>query len=558
MGQKDPDLPFISRRSDVVSVGGMVSSSQPLATQAGLDILKRGGNAADAAVAAAACLNVTEPGSTGIGGDAFCLFYSAKDQTVRALNGSGRSPRAIKLETVLANLPQGTPTLPPTSAHAVTVPGACAAMVDTVKKFGSGRLALKDIYARAIQLAEEGFPVSEMTAHQWNQSETLLNNAPNGDEMLLKGRAPEFGEIIRLPNLAATYQEVAEHGKAGFYQGRIAEAIVEVVNGQGGVLSLSDLKDHTTEEVEPISYRFQGRVEVYECPPNGQGITALIAMGLIDSLQEAGEIPPLEAMDEANYLHLLIEVLRIAFADTRRHVTDPDFYAIPATHFLTKAYLRSRATLFNRDRASNDFAAGAPLNASNTVHIAVVDAMGNACSFIMSNYASFGTGMVPKGCGFALHNRGCNFSLEPTHPNRVEPSKRPYHTIIPAIALTLERELSLCFGVIGAFMQPQGHLMVLINTLVRKMSPQRAIDHPRFFISPDDQVIRVEPGFSEATLAALRAKGHDVQVVTGHGRNVFGRGQMIQSSKRVHPDGTTSVVLTGACDPRSDGQVAGY
>ncbi|KAI0217560.1 hypothetical protein L0F63_000377 [Massospora cicadina] len=546
---------------------------------AGLDILKRGGNAADAAVATAACLNITEPGSAGIGGDAFCLFYSARDKTVRALNGSGRyvmairlfklrSPRAITLETVLASLPRGAQNIPHTSAHAVTVPGACAAMVDTVQKFGSGKLGLKDIYARAIQLAEEGCPISEITAHQvlnrvgskfqWKQSEALLSTAANGGEMLLEGRAPKVGEIIRLPNLAATYRTVAEHGKAGFYEGRIAEAIVEVIGGQGGGMSLSDLMDHTTEEVEAISYRFQGQVDVYECPPNGQGITALLAMGLIDTLQEFGEIPPLEEMDEASYLHLLIEVLRLAFADTRRHVTDPDFYSIPATHFLTQGYLRSRAKLFNPNRASVDFTAGSPISSSNTVHLAVVDEDGNACSFIMSNYANFGTGLVPRGCGFPLHNRGCNFSLDPTHPNRVEPKKRPYHTIIPAMALTPERELWLCFGVMGAFMQPQGHLMVVINTLVRKMSPQRAIDHPRFCISPDDGVILVEPGFSAATLTTLRGMGHNVKVVTGHERAVFGRGQMIRNTWQVNLDGTRWGLLAGACDPRSDGQVAGY
>ncbi|KAJ9074272.1 hypothetical protein DSO57_1007963 [Entomophthora muscae] len=507
-----------------------------------------------------ACLNVTEPSSTGIGGDAFCLFYSAKDKSVRAINGSGRSPQAVTLEKVLSELPQGSTQIPYNSPHAITVPGACAAMVDTVKKFGSGKLSMSDIYSRAIQLAEEGYPVSDITAHEWGKSEGLLSKACNGHEMLLNGRAPKAGEVIRLPNLAKTYRAVAEHGKDGFYKGKIAEAIVAVITSQGGVMSLEDLAAHSTEEVEAISYKFQDKVQVYECPPNGQGLTALIAMGLLDVLQEDKIIPSLEDLDPHSpaYLHLLIEVLRIAFADTRQHVTDTDFYHIPASHFLNKEYLRSRAKLFNPTTSSVDVNAGSPLNSSNTAHLAVVDEEGNACSFIMSNYNGFGSCMVPKGYGFTLQNRGCNFSLGRSHPNRIEPKKRPYHTIIPAMALMPDNELWLCFGVMGAFMQPQGQLMVLLNCLIGKMSPQRAIDHPRFCISPDDGIVLIEPGFSDETVVALQKMGHRIKVVTGYDRTVFGRGQMIQRTLQSHTDGTRSAVLTGACDPRSDGQVAGY
>lgn len=549
------DLLFNSRRSDVHATHGMVSSSQPLASQIGLDILKKGGNAADAAVAVAASLNVTEPTSTGIGGDAFCLFYSAKEKKVYGLNGSGRSPKELSFEKALKDLGSGVESIPITSPHAITIPGACAAMVDTVSKFGSGKFNLNQIFEGAIQLAEEGYPVSDITANMWKKEEALLLSTPNGYEMLKDGHAPQVGEIMNLPNLAKTYRRVAKLGKKGFYEGPIAQAIVDTIKQLGGVMSFTDLSEHETEEIEPISYCYQNKYLIYECPPNGQGLTALIALGILDVLQEDKKIPDLYTLEKSSpiHIHAMIEALRIAFADTRWHVTDPNFSALSAAQFLDKNYLRSRSKLFDPTRAAIDVNYGSPLNISNTVYFSVVDGEGNACSFIMSNYIHFGSGQVPKGYGFTLQNRGCNFSLNPEHPNRIEPGKRPYHTIIPSIALYVKtKELFMCFGVMGAFMQPQGHVQVLMNIIHNNCKPQKALDLPRFCISPDYGVVFMEPEFSLSIQNTLKQMGHKIKILEGYARYIFGRGQIIQKSldKRL--------ILTGGCDPRSDGQTVGY
>ncbi|KAI9291119.1 gamma-glutamyltranspeptidase [Neoconidiobolus thromboides FSU 785] len=534
----------------------MVSSSQPLATQAGLEILKSGGNAADAAVATAAALNVTEPCSTGIGGDAFCLFYSAKDKKVYALNGSGRSPKALTLEKVHEDLGNKVEAIPRNSPHSITVPGACAAMVDTVNNYGSGKLNLGQIFKPAIELAENGYPVSEITSEGWKSSEKFLKQtSPNWDEMLIDGKAPEVGQIVSLPNLAKTYRKVAEHGKDGFYKGEIANKIVELIQSQGGVMTLEDLASHQSEQVEPIHYDYKG-IKLYECPPNGQGITALIALGIIDELEKQNKIHELNKMEpnSPEYLHILIEALRIAFADTRHHVTDPDFYKLPASSLLSKEYLYKRCRLFNPTKAAVDIKEGSPINQSNTVYLTVVDKEGNACSFIMSNFAGFGSGKIPKGCGFTLQNRGTSFSLNPKSPNKLEANKRPYHTIIPALA-TKGEELWLSFGVMGGFMQPQGHLQVLLNLILRQFKPQKALDFSRFCISPDDGIIYIEAGVSLETVNKLKELGHKVIILYGYPRKMFGRGQIIQVEK---DQKTGKRVLMAGSDPRADGQAAGF
>ncbi|KAK7468773.1 hypothetical protein VKT23_003274 [Stygiomarasmius scandens] len=307
---------FPSRRSVVYGTKGIVSASQPLATEAGLEILRKGGNAADAAVATSAALNVTEPSCCGIGGDAFCLFYDAKTKAVKAMNGSGHSPKKLTLEHVRQRGNTGS-SLPATDLNSVTVPGAAAAWVDTIEHFGSGKLSVAEILEPAIRLAEEGVPVSEINSFAWQRSEQLIKNAsPNGDEMLLNGKAPLPGQIIKLPNLGKTFRELATKGKDGFYKGRVAEAIVELIQSKGGVMELDDLAEHETTFVEPIKYSYGGEVTLYECPPNGQGITALIALGILESLQEQGKIKPLSEMqhNSPEYLHVLVEALRLAFA----------------------------------------------------------------------------------------------------------------------------------------------------------------------------------------------------------------------------------------------------
>lgn len=556
---------FASRRSVVYGTKGVVSSSQPLATEAGLEILRKGGNAADAAVATSAALNVTEPSSCGAGGDAFCLFYDAKKKAVQALNGSGRSPKKLTLEYALGRGLNGS--IPATDLNSVTVPGAVAAWVDTVEKFGSGTLSVGDVLAPAIRLAEEGFPISEIHGYAFQRSESFIKNAsPNGDEILVNGKAPLPGQIFQNPNLAQTFRTIAEHGKDGFYKGRIAQAIVDLIQSKGGVMTLDDLTEHTTSFVEPIKYTYAGEVTVYECPPNGQGLTALMALGMLDALQEKGAIKPLLDMEHngVEYLHTLVEILRLAFADTKYYVTDPDVEHIPVEELLSKEYLASRAELFDPHK-SKRVSHGEPVNSSDTVYFSVTDQWGNACSYIQSNYGGFGTAAVPAGCGFTLQNRGSGFVLEKGHPNCLKPGKRPYHTIIPALA-TRGDDLFLSYGVMGGFMQPQGHVQVLLNML-RGFTPQAALDAPRFCISagsPDLQSassgaagdinseVYFEEGISKEAIEQLRAMGHDARLATGFQRALMGRGQIIQ--KLTDISGRT--VWAAGSDPRADGHAA--
>lgn len=556
---------FASRRSVVYGTKGIVASSQPLATEAGLEILRKGGNAADAAVATSAALNVTEPSCCGIGGDAFCLFYNAKTKTVKALNGSGRAPAQLDIDYALSRGLKDR--IPLTDLNSVTVPGAAAAWIDTIQHFGSGSISVAEILDPAIRLAEEGVPVSEIHSSAWQLSENLIRNAsPNGNEMLLNGKAPLPGQIITLPNLAKTFKELVAKGKDGFYRGRVAQAIVDLIKSKGGKMELEDLANHTTSIVEPIKYTYANDVTLYECPPNGQGITALLALGILESIQEQGRSKPLLEMEHNSpeYLHTLIEALRLAFADSLYYVTDPDVEHIPLEELLGKEYLSSRARLFNSAGTNPHMVHGNPVNSSDTVYFSVTDQWGNACSYIQSNYAGFGTGAVPKGCGFTLQNRGSCFVLDKNHANALKGGKRPYHTIIPAIA-TRGGELFLTYGVMGGYMQPQGHVQVLLNML-RGFTPQAALDAPRFCISavPDRKSsstgsaggvngeVYFEDGFSKETVAKLRDMGHDTKLVSGFNRGLMGRGQVIQKVQ----DSSRRFVWAAGSDPRADGYAA--
>lgn len=385
--------------------------------------------------------------------------------------------------------------------------------------------------------------------------------------MLLEGKAPLPGQIMKFPNLAKTFRALAEHGKVGFYKGRVAEAIVEVVKSKGGVMELEDLEKHTSTFVEPIKYTYGGEVTVYECPPNGQGITALIALGILESIQEQGLVGDLLKMDHnsAEYLHTLVEALRLAFADSQYYVADPDVQHVPVEELLSRDYLASRAALFNPKKADPRVIHGNPVQSSDTVYFSVTDQWGNACSFIQSNYHGFGTGAVPKGCGFTLQNRGAGFVLKEGHPNALKGGKRPYHTIIPALA-TRGDDLFMSYGVMGGFMQPQGHVQVLLNML-RGFSPQAAVDAPRFCISTEtsDAVVRngdqaseinsevyFEEGISPDTVENLRAMGHNARILSGFARGMFGRGQVIQKIK----DKSGRTVWAAGSDPRADGHAA--
>jgi gamma-glutamyltranspeptidase / glutathione hydrolase len=540
-------LNFSSRRSPVYGRNGIVATSQPLATAAGLEILAKGGNAADAAVAAAAALNVTEPSSTGIGGDMFALFYEAKIQAVTALNGSGRAPSALTLDR-LQN--EGiTAELPPFHVHTVTVPGACAGWFDLIEKHGS--LSMAEILAPAIRLAEEGFPVGQITSHSWQRNaQNQLKSALNGHELTIDGRGPKPGEIFRNPGLARTFDAIARGGKQAFYQGEIAEAIVSVIKEAGGCMSVDDLASHISTWEEPISVTYRG-LRVYECPPNGQGITALIALNILEGFDLASleSLSPFGmAQGSVERLHLMIEAMRLAFADSRWYVADPAFSKVPVQELLSKEYANERRKLIDLKRATIDRKHGTPVSSSDTVYLSVVDKFGNACSFINSNYWGFGTGMVPKGWGFTLQNRGYNFSLDPEHPNALAPRKRPYHTIIPAVVTREDGSLYASYGVMGGFMQPQGHVQVLSALVDDGLDPQAALDLPRFCIDVEESGGRValEEGIPEETCSALEKMGHPVYSVSGYDRSLFGRGQVILR------DAETGV-LTAGSDPRADG-----
>ncbi|KAF8852156.1 putative gamma-glutamyltransferase ywrD [Acephala macrosclerotiorum] len=586
---------FPSRRSVVHSTQGIVACTQPLAARCGLKVLDAGGNAADAAVAVAAGLNLTEPTSTGIGGDMFCLFYDAKTKKISALNGSGRAGEKCTLEATRKSLGMKDgdhDQIPRNSVHAVTVPGAAAGWVDTFERFGSGKLSLEQILTPAIELGERGYPVSELSSRGWRRGEQQLKDAsPNYAEMLKKDASgyhgPQAGEIFKNQNLATTFRALAKDGKKGFYTGRIAEAIVKVTKDRGGFLELGDLKKHMelgSEPVDPISYVFKGQgyvktknhfvdgssgqganednhgVELWEHPPNGQGIVALMALGIIEALEESGKIPVFteEQHNSAEYLHAVIESLRIAFADASWWVADPGHFKVPAAELVSKAYLAERAKLFDPTKASDKiYDHGSPAhNHSDTVYFSVTDKEGNGISFINSNFHGFGSAIIPQGCGFTLQNRGGNFSLEPGHPNVIAPGKRPYHTIIPAM-ITNKHDGSLhsVYGVMGGFMQPQGHVQVLLNMLAFKHNPQAALDAPRFCIGaegmPGDgngRKVFLEEGISDEVCQKLKMMGHETEIVKGYARSVFGRGQLIRSHVE---DGM--VVFSAGSDPRGDG-----
>ena len=508
---------------------------------AGVSVLRSGGNAADAAVAAAAALAVVEPGSTGIGGDCFSLFYGARRGVVEAVNGSGRSPRALTPE--LAGGQRG---FDPQGPHAVTVPGTIAGWVDTVERFG--RMSVAEVLAPAISLAEDGFPVTPIISTGWKRQEDLLRTTgPAGHDLLLDGRAPGPGEVWRNPSIARVMRAVAEGGADAFYDGWPARAIVEAVQMNGGCLTADDLADHRSTFEDPISTGYRGYT-IYECPPNGQGITALMALNILEGFDLASTRP---RSPEA--LHMAIEAVRLAFADARAYIADPARAQVPVTAMLSKRYAAQRRRLISPHAAIELATAGDLPGASDTVYLCAVDGDGNACSFINSNYHGFGSGIVPRNCGFSLQNRGAGFSLDPDHPNALEGGKRTYHTIIPAVLTRPGGSLMGPFGVMGAWNQPQGHVQVVINLVDRGMDPQSAIDEPRFSIydDPPNGDIWVEDAIPVDTISALAQLGHPVRPASGALRtSVLGQGQIIVRA----PD---TGVLWGGSDPRSDGCAIG-
>jgi gamma-glutamyltranspeptidase / glutathione hydrolase len=535
-------LPFESRRSAVHAARGMVASSQPLATSAGLQILMQGGNAADAAVATAAALNMTEPCSTGIGGDMFALYFDAATRSISAINGSGRAPAALDIAQIKAvNMAAGDEIADMRHALCVTVPGAAAGWCDFLARHGS--MAMADVLAPAITLGEAGFPVGPLTAYQWALAvkNGLLRRGP---EMTLNGVAPRAGQRFRNPGLARTFRALAEGGREAFYSGPIAQSIARHAQMHGGLLTESDLAAHVSTWETPMRATYRDAV-VYECPPNGQGLAALLALNILEGL-------PRTTPGSVERLHAQIEALRMAFADTRWFVADPATNPAPLDALLSKSYARARRSEFNPRAANADAKRGQPIGHSDTVYFCVVDGAGNAASFINSNYMGFGTGIVPEGWGFTLQNRGHNFSLDPAHPNALAPGKRPYHTIIPGMLTRADGSLLGPFGVMGGYMQPQGHAQLVMSLIDDGLDPQQALDAPRVCLEAGnaDSSVAIEAGIAPEVSDALSTLGHTIRRVEGYERMLFGRGQVILRD----PDG----MLCAGSDPRADGMAAGY
>ena len=511
--------------------GGMVASSQRYASDVGVRVLRDGGTAADACVAMDAVLHVTEPASTGLGGDMFALYLDAATSRITALNGSGRAPRGRRLEDV-ARTERGV--IPQKHGDAVTVPGTCAGWFDLITRHGRKRVA--DLIAPAIGIAESGFAVATVSAAMWDRNLPQLNSS----ELTIDGRPPRMGETFRNPGLGGVLRAIADGGRDAFYHGDIASRIAAAAQAAGGALSTDDLADHKSTWEEPISASYRGR-RVWECPPNGQGIAALMALSILEGLT----LDPPGSLDR---VHVQIEALRLAFADARWFVTDPAFSPAPVDELLSSEYAAARRELLDRSRANPDVRHGAPNGVPGTVYLCAVDGEGNACSYVSSHFMGFGSGIVPAGLGFPLQNRGCGFSLDPAHPNAFAPAKRPYHTIIPGMLTSADGALMGPFGVMGGAMQPQGHLQVACALIDDGASPQQALDRARFFIEPevDGGRVNIEAGLSGGVAEGLRARGHDVVVdPPTYGRSMFGRGQVILKQS----DGS----LLGGSESRADG-----
>ena len=530
-------MQFGSRRSTVIARNGMVAASQPLAATAGLRILMEGGNAIDAAVATAAALNVVEPASTGVGGDVFALVWMADEKRVHALNASGRAPSAASLQELTA---RGLAAVPATSPYAVTVPGAVSGWQTILERYGT--LPLPEVLKPAIDYARNGYPVSEIVSSQWAASSHRLRALPSGQELLPGGRAPVRGEIVRLPELASTLQTIAEGGAAAFYEGPLAQRIARFIQEQGGWLSAEDLAGHTPTWEDPIHTDYRG-VDCWQCPPNSQGINVLLILNILEGFD-------VKAMgfQSADVYHHLIECVRLAFADGLYHITDPSEMTVAIEELVSKTYAEKRRVRVHQDRALSTVPSGLPMHGGDTVYIASVDSQGNGCSLINSVFSGFGTGLVVPGTGIALQSRGASFSLDAGHPNALAPGKRPFHTLIPGMA-TRDGELWLCYGVMGTTQQAQGHAQVLVNMIDFGLSPQEALDAPRFSVRPGEGTA-IEDLVPATVVRELESRGHDVRVRPPQ-NIMFGGGQIIER------DPATGVLMGGS-EPRQDGCAAGW
>lgn len=525
----------------------MAATSQPLATQVAIDILKKGGTAIDAAIAANAVLGLMEPTGCGIGGDLFAIVWDSKTNKLYGLNASGRSPSSLTIKYFQENkITQ----IPPYGPLPVSVPGCVDGWFELHKKFG--KLPMKDILSPAIQYARSGFPVSEVIAWSWSLNIPARKEFPGFMETFtIDGRTPKKGEIFKNPNLANTLEMIATDGRNIFYKGDIAKKIENYIKNQGGFLSYDDMANHHSEWIEPVSTNYRG-YDVWELPPNGQGIAALQILNILEGydLKSFG-------FGSKDHIHYFLEAKKLVFEDRARYYADPDFNTLPVDQLISKSYADERRKLIDPDRARRSYPAGNPnLEEGDTIYLTVADKAGNMISLIQSNYRGMGSGMTPEGLGFCLQDRGELFTLEKGHFNTYEPKKRPFHTIIPAF-VTKDGKPLISFGVMGGAMQPQGHTQILINMIDFGMNLQEAGDAPRIRHVGSSQptgeemttagIVYLESGFSAETLRDLDLMGHTVQINTGG----FGGYQAIMVD---HVNKT----YIGASESRKDGQAAGY
>jgi len=535
-------------RSDVIAPSAMAATSHPLATQVALDIMRRGGNAIDAAIAANAALGLMEPTGNGIGGDLFAIVWEARTKSLHGLNASGRSPATLSLEWFVEN---GHVSIPKYGPLPVTVPGAVDGWFELHGRFG--HLPMKDILQPTIDYARNGHPVHQYIQYLWKRSVERLSKYPGFvEQMTIDGRAPEVGEVWKNPNLANTLERIANEGRDVFYKGDIARVIGEYMQANGGFLSYEDMASHKSEWVDPLSVNYRG-YDVWELPPNGQGIAALQMLNILERHDVAGM-----GFGSADYIHLFLEAKKVVFEDRARFYADPDFMDVSVERLLSKDYAAERDRLIDMRKAADTYPHGDPavLRQGDTVYLTTADAQGNMVSLIQSNYRGMGSGMTPPGLGFVLQDRGELFSLEAGHPNAFAPRKRPFHTIIPAF-VTRDGKPWISFGLMGGDMQPQGHVQIIVNLIDFGMGLQEAGDAPRIYhwgsSEPTGEsmstggLVSLETGFDFAVLRDLVERGHTVQLETGP----FGGYQAIMR----HPG---YGVYFGASESRKDGQAAGY
>lgn len=532
-------------RSEVIAQNGMAATSHPLATMVALDILKMGGSAVDAAIAANAVLGLMEPTGCGIGGDLFALIWEADAKKLHGLNASGRSPKNLHIDYFHEN---GYAFIPRSGPLSVSVPGAVDGWFQMHAKFG--KLSMQQILQPAIDYAYQGFPVSELVAHYLALTANRLGHYPNFSETYMpEGKMPAKGEVFRNPDLARTYEKLARQGRDVFYKGEIASAIVEYMQENGGFLSLEDLQTHSSEWVEPVSTNYRG-FDVWQIPPNGQGIAVLQLLNLLEGFDIAGM-----GFGSAAYIHHFTEAKKLVYEDRAAYYADMDFSPVPVQKLISKEYAAERRKLMEPERAAKRFDAGLQEQA-NTIYLTVADRDGNMVSLIQSNYRGMGSGMTPYGLGFVLQNRGEGFTLQQGRFNTYAPGKRPFHTIIPGF-ITRDGEAYMSFGVMGGGMQPQGQAQIVINMLDFGMNLQEAGDAPRMHHygsseptgqdMQDGGILNLESGFDYEAIRALLQKGHTIQWASGP----FGGYQAILWDAE-------NQVYYGASESRKDGMAAGY